>query len=84
MRRGRLEKIISLLTAIKEHPNYSKTRLIAVANWSAADGANVLRELNRKGFCKPAPNGHTWILSEKSKDFLNKIKPVIRELRIET
>ena len=81
MRRGRLEMIIDLLKAIKDHPDYCLTRLLVVANWSPTEGIKALKELKNKGFCKPAPNGKSWILSRKSEDFLNKIEPYIRELR---
>ena len=79
MRRGRLEMKVDLLKAIMDHSDYTKSRLIAVANWSSTDGVKTLEELNDKGFCKRYPNGKTWILTQKGWNWLTKIMLLIEE-----
>jgi len=61
--------IVDLLKAIRDHPDYNKTQLIAIANWCFKTGLKKMAELNDEGFCRQAANG-TWALTEKGADWL--------------
>lgn len=73
--------IIELLHVMRNNPNYSKTRIVASANWSIRIGVKAIRKLNHQGFCELASDGRRWILTEKGKVWLRQIEPLIEQVK---
>lgn len=76
--------LIDLLTAIKEHPNYSPCRALAVAGLNYDEGYKRIRNLNDKGMLTITKKkyGRRLKLTDKAIRWLQNIVPLLEEVDI--